>query len=161
MKQSTITWPLLLISLVATIVSGCVGLSTDLLVYDKIPENMPKGYVEFFTEENEDAVEINKEFPGSYFLYLTENGIEKEVEGMVWSWRTKRRVAVNPGQNTFRIKYASVDTKITVEARENMITPVRIVFKRLGESYRVHDEIKQKFNMDIKVEKANNYTAVK
>ena len=144
------------------LIAGCAAFQTDLRTIDKLPDNVPKGYVDFYTEENEDAIQLHKEFQGTFFIYKLENGVEKEIKDMVWSWQTRRRIAVQPGLQTFRVKFASADIKIAVEAVEGMIVPVKFTYK-LGESkyyYQVGTGMvhKQYFDMVPSIEKAIPYT---
>ncbi len=140
------------------LITGCSAFNTDLLIIDKIPKNAPKGYIDFYTEKNEDAIELHKKFRGTFFISILENGMEKEIKDMVWSWETRRRIAVKPGMQTFRIKYASADMKITVKAIEGMIVPVKFTYV-LGESKYYYQlgrgtMHKQYFNMIPSIEKA-------
>lgn len=146
----------------ALFLGGCAGFKSDLRTIDNLPENAPKGYFEFYTVENEDAVKLHKEFRGTFFIYKIENGVEKEIKEMVWSWQTRRRVAVPPGRHTFRIKFASADMKISVTAIEKMIVPVRFTYT-LGETkyyYQVGrgSVHKQYFNMVPDIGKPVPYT---
>lgn len=158
MKPINASQFLLTAILIAMLFSGCAAFNTDLRIIDKLPDDAPKGYVEFYTEENEDAVKLHKEFPGTFFIYKIEDSVEEEIKEMVWSWRTRRRIAVQPGLHTFRVKFASADIKIQVKAIEGMIVPVKFTYD-LGESKYYYEMgkgtmHKQYFNMVPSIEKA-------
>lgn len=147
---------LFMMSLITLLITGCAAFKTDLRIFDDLPENDPKGYVEFYAEENEAAIELHKKFPGTFYVFKYEDETETEIKGMVWSWRTRRRVAVRPGMHTFILKYGSAARKVTVEVVEGMIIPVRVIF-HIGKEEYSYKMFTQHFNMDLNVEKATRY----
>ncbi len=147
---------LFLMALITLLITGCAGFQTDVREYNNLPDNAPKGYVEFYSEESKDAIELNKNIAGTWSVHQYEDGIATEIEGMVWDWRTRRRIAVRPGKHTFAVKLASAEPKITVDAIEGMIIPVRVIIE-LGDTTYGYKKIIYNFNMTLSAEGATPF----
>lgn len=132
MKRFSSVALLFMMALITSFIAGCAGFQTDVRTFDKLPANTPKGYVEFYNDESQDAIELNNNIPGTWTVYQNEDGIATEIEGMVWDWRTRRRIAVRPGRHTFIVKLASAVPKVTVDVIEGMIIPVRVIIDLWG-----------------------------
>ena len=152
MKRLQAVALLFMMALITLLITGCAGFQTDVRTFDNLPDNSPKGYVEFYSEESEDAIELHKNITGSWGVYQYEDGIATEIEGMVWSWRTRRRIAVRPGRHTFIVKLASAVPKVTIEVIEGMIIPVKVKIELGDTTYRAYH-----FNMELNVEDATPF----
>jgi len=143
-----------MMALITSFIVGCAGFQSDVRTFDTLPDNIPKGYVEFYSDESEDVVELSKNIGGgTWSVYQYEDGIRKEIEGMVWDWRTKRRIAVRPGRHTFMVGFGSADPKVTVEVNKDMLLPVRVIIDLGGKRYR-YQETTYYFDMELRVEDA-------
>ena len=149
-----IRFPVVMIALITLLITGCAGFQTDVRTFDKLPDNTPKGYVEFYSDESEDAIELNKNIGGTWTVFqYDEDGVGTEIEGMVWDWRTRRRIVVRPGEHTFAVKFGLGPTpQVTVEVGEGMIVPVRVIIASYAYKERAYH-----FNMSLSVEDAIPY----
>ncbi|MEW6381202.1 MAG: hypothetical protein AB1611_16565 [bacterium] len=154
-------------------IDGLCGRKT--LVIEKVTQNLPRGYVEFFAEKDN-----NREW--SFFIYHFLNN-KKEWTG--WTGVDKSRKTINsrffiePGLHTFIIKFeplitgfellrASIfnalpsslspperlickDKKVTVEVIDGMITPVKITLQFIDETWKNEfQQITPYYNFEIK-----------
>ncbi len=115
-----------MMALITSIIAGCVTFQKDLTTYNTLPDNAPKGYVEFYVDENEDGIKLFNDLAGSYFIYQYEDGVATEIKGLVWDWRTRRRIVVSPGRQTFVVTLKSAKQKVTVNVNEGMLLPVGV-----------------------------------
>lgn len=154
MKRIPAVALLFMMVLITSLIAGCAAFQADVRTFDTLPDNIPKGYVEFYSDESEDAIKLNKNIGGgTWTVYQYEDGIGKEIEGMVWDWRTKRRIAVRPGRHTFMVKFGSANPKVTVEVNEGMLIPVRVIIDLEGTTYS-YKEITYNFDMELSIEDA-------
>jgi hypothetical protein len=108
------------------LLTGCT------LTTDRLPGNIPKGYVLFRHDESRndrDKIDICQLQDG------------KEVHmGSIGMWNDRRRVACEPGQHTFviRLRYgpivsrSSVAERVQVEVKQGRTTPVSISLVLVG-----------------------------
>jgi len=59
MKRFPAVVLLFVMALITSLIAGCAGFQTDVRTFDKLPDNTPKGYVEFYSEESKEAIELN------------------------------------------------------------------------------------------------------
>lgn len=132
MKRFPAVALLFMMALITLIIAGCVAFQKDLSTFNTLPDNAPKGYVEFYSDESEDAIKLFNDLAGSYFIYQYEDGVATEIKGLVWDWRTRRRIAVRPGRHTFIVTLKSAEQKVTVDVDEGMLLPVRVIIDLWG-----------------------------
>ncbi len=132
MKRFPAVASLFMMALITSIMAGCATFQKDLLTYNTLPDNAPKGYVEFYSDESEDAIKLFNDLAGSYFIYQYEDGVATEIEGLVWDWRTRCRIALRPGNHTFIVTLKSAKQKVTVNVNEGMLLPVGVIINLWG-----------------------------
>ena len=96
--------------------AGCAALT-----YDRIPDNAPKGYAEFY------SAGITGLGSRVWVVCKPENGKLTKITGSVWYGKQRRRIAERPGMHTFVVKFGSATEEVTVKVIEGMITPVRVI----------------------------------
>jgi len=146
-----IRFSIVMIALIVLLITGCAGFQTDIRTFDELPDNAHRGYVEFYSDESKDAIELYKNIGGTWTVFqYDEDGIGTEIEGMVWDWRTRRRIAVLPGQHTFAVKFGTGPApQVTVEVDEGMIIPVRVIIASYAYKERAYH-----FKMSLSIEDA-------
>jgi len=114
----------------AFLFGGCSG---EVLLIDRLPPNLPKGYVEFYEFYPEGGTEAPPK-PTVYQLAkasevqegrTTHNGMYSFIKGFVIY--SNLRIAAAPGSHTFVVEKGSGDLRTEVPVVERMVTPVRIV----------------------------------
>lgn len=145
MKQKPAVVLLCVMSLITSLIVGCATLT-----YDKLPDNVPKGYVEFYSKGVTGLGTL------VWYVCKYENGKEREITGSVWSGEQRRRIAERPGTHTFIVKFGTAANKITVEVIEGMIIPVRVIIKPGTVEHGLEHGLQRvtyHFNMDLSVER--------
>jgi len=132
MKRFPAVALLFMMTLITSIIGGCAAFQKDLSTFDTLPDNTPKGYVEFYCDDSRDSIQLFNDLAGTYFIFQYEDGVATEIKGMVWDWRTRRRIAVRPGKHTFFVKLRSAEPKVTVDVNEGMLLPVRVIIDLWG-----------------------------
>lgn len=122
--------------------------SCKIATHDDLPPNVPKGYVEFYSEG---VFELDG-FATWYVCKLLD-GEEKRYDLVIWDGNTKRRIAERPGMHTFMVKMGSAAQKVTVEIKDGMIQPVRVILKE-GETKHAYKSKTIYFDMSLSVEEA-------
>jgi hypothetical protein len=132
-----------------------VGCATTIKIYDELPDNVPKGYVEFYNEDKKGASgflwDVWKYQNGKFeniTTYFLRPGIRLES----WEGGQRRRIAERPGLHLFQLRIGSAVKEVEVEVIERMITPVRIIITNLGQYGGTYS-----FNMSLRVEKHTPY----
>jgi len=108
-------WICLIITLLITL-NSCKTIT----IVDNIPQNSPKGYVEFYAS-------------WKYTLFKVEDGSITRIKKIRYGQRT--RIEVEPGKHTFIVKIKRVQRDISVNVLEEMISPIRIETKLLYSDY--------------------------
>ena len=135
MKRFPAVALLFMTALITLLITGCAGFQRDLRTFDTLPDNAPKGYVEFYTDESVDAIQLFEDgfAGGTYFIYQYKDGVATEIKGAVWDWRTRRRIAVRPGKHTFLLRLGwTVELKVTVDVNEGILIPVKVMIDLWG-----------------------------
>ncbi len=145
MKRNQIFFLLYTLPSIFFLIPGC-AVST----YDKLPDNVPRGYVEFY---GEGVTEIDE---GTWGVYKYEDGKEIDVTGILWDGNTRRRIAERPGIHTFIVKFGTANQEVTVDVVEGMIVPVNVHIDLESTKYRYKEKI-YNFNMTVSVENAIPY----
>ncbi len=138
---------LFMLSVLTLLIAGCT-IST----YDKLPDNVPKGYVEFYGEKGETELPDG----GTWLLHKYENGKKIDVTGAIWDGNTKRRVAVRPGMHTFIVRLGNAAIKVKIDVIEGMIIPVRVIIDLKGTENRYRTTT-HKFNLSLRVKNATPF----
>jgi uncharacterized protein YqgV (UPF0045/DUF77 family) len=112
MKRNPAAALLFMIPLIALFFVGCATVIT----YDQLPDNVPKGYVEFYSgSESKWGFREMEVWKGSRRI------AEASGKGL------KRRIARRPGMHTFQVRLGTAREEVKVKVIEGMITPVRVI----------------------------------
>ena len=139
-----------MMSLITFSIVGCAVLS-----YDRLSDNVPKGYVEFYSEG------VTGLGGRVWTVHKNENGKEEQITGSVAYGGQRRRIAERPGSHTFIVKLGTAAEKVTIKVIEGMIIPVRVIINPIS----VKDGFPQsggyyyhaQFNMGLRVENATPF----
>lgn len=139
-------------------------LGCSVLKVDRLPQNVPKGYVEFNRTNPQKSWEINGT---QTFIYELKEG-KKVFMGELGkgSRKINLRIACSPGNHTFIIHYTLPgitkigkieDDEVAVSIKENYIVLVNVIMTAYVHSTDVTRQSivkKFSFNSDIRVEEA-------
>jgi hypothetical protein len=101
--------------------------------FDRVPEGVPKGYVEFYYLKSEGNIGFS--FP----VYITAHPTrDTPAEGWIsssrWIFGNKigLRLSESPGRYTFYVGASEFSQPISVSIKEGMVIPVRMVFTNIS-----------------------------
>ena len=126
---------------------SCKGmLERTTRIYDRIPDDVPKGYVEFYTEEGNELTGSGIE------IYQLHEGKEEHLNSRWYkeffgSKYYNNRYAAEPGLHIFGVKYGTAHKRIPVKIVSGMITTVGISLLCTREARRTYY-----FNMYLDVQ---------
>ncbi|MDP2647281.1 MAG: hypothetical protein Q8P24_20300 [Desulfobacterales bacterium] len=161
MKRNPVVALLFMMFLITLFFVGCSGIANR-YIYDQLPDNIPKGYVEFYEDANTFRWEVWKYQNGTYGKFEKLDNILWRNEGTSLADRLtrqgqRRMIAERPGLHLFQVRLGLAVKEVKVEVIEGMIIPVSVVIddiKALGTTSSFNREVTEySFNMFLSIKK--------
>ncbi len=149
------------LSIFAIFVGGCASikelnivLSGDRIIYDRIPNDLKKGYIQFIVDDIDNTEQdLLKEC--RLFILEYGNKFPVSIGPIIFSNAKTCLFAERPGVHTYLIELGSVYEKIEIEVAHGMISPIRAFIISKGKTGKYLSENKYKtyhFDFHVKTE---------